>query len=115
MEAKDLMIGDKLKTIFSQKVVKVKEIKQNCIYTEDNGYEYDEIEPILLTSNILEKNGWIYNNEDEKFFPQTWVGGGMTVIYLMCLEYFVIWHYIQMTLLKCSTKMVKTILVSYRR
>ena len=62
MEAKDLMIGDKLKTIFSQKVVKVKEIKQNCIYTEDNGYEYDEIEPILLTSNILEKNGWIYNN-----------------------------------------------------
>lgn len=77
MEARDLMIGDKLKTVFSQKIVKVKEIKQNCIYTEDNGYEYNEIEPILLTSNILEKNGWIYNNEDEKFFPQTWVGSGL--------------------------------------
>ena len=34
--------------------------------------------------------------------------GGMTVIYLMYLEYFVIWHYIQMTLLKCNMKMVKS-------
>ena len=58
MEAKDLMIGDKLKTTFSQKKVKVKEIKQNCIYTEDNGYEYNEIEPIPLTPEILEKNGF---------------------------------------------------------
>ena len=33
---------------------------------------------------------------------------GMTVIYLMYLEYFVIWHYIQMTLLKCNMKMVKS-------
>ena len=33
--------------------------------------------PIPLTQDILEKNGWIYNNEDEKFFPQTWVGGGL--------------------------------------
>lgn len=58
MEARDLMIGDKLKTVFSQKVVKVKEIKQSCIYTEDNGYEYNEIEPIPLTPEILEKNGF---------------------------------------------------------
>lgn len=77
MKAIDLMIGDKLKTVFSQKIVEIKEIKQNCIYTEDNGYEYDEIEPIPLTQEILEKNGWEYNNEDEKFFPQTWVGGGL--------------------------------------
>lgn len=35
------------------------------------------IKPILLTPEILEKNGWTYNNEDEKFFPQTWVGGGL--------------------------------------
>lgn len=32
---------------------------------------------IELTPEILEKNGWVYNNEDEKFFPQTWVGGGL--------------------------------------
>lgn len=58
MEAKDLMIGDKLKTVFSQKIVEVKEIKQNCIYTEGNGYGYNEIEPIPLTPEILEKNGF---------------------------------------------------------
>lgn len=39
--------------------------------------ERNEIEPIPLTPEILEKNGWGYNNEDEKFFPQTWVGGGL--------------------------------------
>lgn len=39
--------------------------------------ERNEIEPIPLTPEILEKNGWVYNNEDEKFFPQTWVGGGL--------------------------------------
>ena len=58
MGAKDLMVGDKLKTVFSQKIVEVKEIKQNCIYTEDNGYEYNEIEPIPLTPEILEKIGF---------------------------------------------------------
>lgn len=36
-----------------------------------------DLEPIHLTTEILEKNGWVYNNEDEKFFPQTWVGGGL--------------------------------------
>lgn len=39
--------------------------------------ERNEIEPIPLTPEILEKNGWVYNNEDAKFFPQTWVGGGL--------------------------------------
>lgn len=59
MEAKDLMIGDKLKTVFSQKIVEVKEIKQTCIYTENNGYEYNEVAPVPLTPEILEKNGFI--------------------------------------------------------
>lgn len=39
--------------------------------------ERNEIETIPLTSEILKKNGWKYNDEDEKFFPQTWVGGGL--------------------------------------
>ena len=77
MKPNELMVGDFIRTIYSQKIIKVKEIKQSCIYTDDNGYEYNEIEPILLTSEILEKNGWFHNNEDEKFFPQTWVGGGL--------------------------------------
>ena len=58
MKAKDLMIGDKLKTVFGQKIVEVKEIKQNCIYTEGNAYEYNEIEPVPLTPDILEKIGF---------------------------------------------------------
>ena len=58
LQAKDLMIGDWVKVKSIQKQVKVKEIKQSCIYTEGNGYEYNEIESISLTREILEKNGW---------------------------------------------------------
>lgn len=59
MKATELMIGDFIRTIYAQKIIKVREIKQSCIYTNDNGYEYNEIEPIPLTAEILEKNGWI--------------------------------------------------------
>lgn len=88
MKANELMIGDKLKRVFNQKIVKVKEIKQNCIYTEDNGYEYDEIEPIPLTPEILEKN-------DFKKFPflhiegqhqWTWWGNTLISVILWCRE-----------------------------
>lgn len=37
----------------------------------------DQIKPIPLTKEILKKNGWEYNDEEAKFFPQTWVGGGL--------------------------------------
>ena len=65
MNARQLMIGDILKTVFNQKIVKVKEIKQSCIYTENNGYDYNEIEPIPLTAEILEKNGFVYREAEE--------------------------------------------------
>ena len=71
MEAEELMISDKLKTVFSQKIVKVKEIKQSCIYTEDNSYEYDEIEPIPLTSEVFEKNGFIFKEGEKGIFGVT--------------------------------------------
>ena len=58
MKATELMIGDFIRTIYAQKIIKVREIKQSCIYTNDNGYEYNEIEPIPLTAEILEKNGF---------------------------------------------------------
>ena len=35
------------------------------------------LDPIPLTEEILRKNGWEYNDEEAKFFPQTWVGGGL--------------------------------------
>lgn len=84
MEAKDLMIG-----IFAyfncfdgtRITVKVTGFNDNFVYgVSENGSHWctiEKVEPIPLTPDILEKNGWVYNNEDEKFFPQTWVGGGL--------------------------------------
>ena len=37
----------------------------------------DEIKPIPLTTEILERNGWSYNDEDAKFAAGTWSGGGL--------------------------------------
>lgn len=78
LSCKDLMVGDWVRIKMSQHNTKVTNIDANSVYTE-TAYpiRYDEIEPIPLTAEILEKNGWVYNNEDEKFFPQTWVGGGL--------------------------------------
>ena len=78
MKAKDLMIGDWVYRLDCYD--EVKETRQNGIIGLDNLrglIGFSEIEPIPLTPEILEKNGWVYNNEDEKFFPQTWVGGGL--------------------------------------
>ena len=58
MKATDLMIGDWVRVKRTQKIVKVKEVRQSCIYTEDNGYEYNEVEPIPLTNDILIRNGF---------------------------------------------------------
>ena len=65
LQPKDLMIRDWVKVKNTQKQVKVKEIKQSCIYTEGNGYEYNEIEFIPLTAEILEKNGFIEDDNDD--------------------------------------------------
>ena len=98
MEANELMIGDWV--CYSKPnnyCTKVKEIKCTHSFPDDVIYyiegqrdnrdrlknECDEsfvvdiISPIPLTKEILEKNGWVYNNEDEKFYPETWVGGGL--------------------------------------
>jgi len=72
------MIGDWVYRLYCYD--EVKETRQNGIIGLDNLrglIRFSEIEPIPLTPEILEKNGWVYNNEDEKFFPQTWVGGGL--------------------------------------
>lgn len=95
MKETELMIGDYLYW-GKDKVVKVQMLRKygdnfgvDAIYNDsvnlyfctnnDDIYSYniDELKPIPLTPEILEKNGWVYNNEDEKFFPQTWVGGGL--------------------------------------
>lgn len=82
MEAKKLMIGDYVK--YQEHIYIIEEISAqgwvHLIHPEakirvnmTSDYIIDLLEPIPLTPEILEKNGWIYNNEDEKFFPQTWI------------------------------------------
>ena len=68
LSCKDLMVGDFIRRIYNQKIIKVIEIKQSCIYTNDNGYEYNEIEPIPITQEILEKNGFVHYEEDVESF-----------------------------------------------
>lgn len=87
MEAKELMIGDWVECVDSTHKKKVYaqidaiEEGQTCILVRIDNCNWfldiSFIKPIPLTREILEKNGWIYNNEEEKFFPQTWVGGGL--------------------------------------
>ena len=82
MEAKDLMIGDYVN--YRGQIIKVTSLydkgDSNEVGWSDKESVWvnaDNVVPILLTPEILEKNGWVYNDEDEKFFPETWVGGGL--------------------------------------
>lgn len=70
LTAKDLMVGDKVEVINSDhlKYVKVRNILDNSIITEEGEYESEEIKlenikPIHLTAEILEKNGVVYAYE----------------------------------------------------
>lgn len=59
---------------------RVKEIRTEGIIGNDplrGIVSISEVEPIPLTEEILKKNGWEYNDEEAKFFPETWVGGGL--------------------------------------
>lgn len=82
MRSKDLMIGDWV--MYENNPNMITEISELafgecsvCFVGNNYMANIDEIEPIPLTEEILKKNGWMYNEEDEKFFPQTWVGGGL--------------------------------------
>lgn len=62
MKAEELMIGDYVRDKYDH-FVKVKEIYSDSIFTEDSEYEGEqlmvgEFEPILLTPEILGKNGF---------------------------------------------------------
>ena len=59
MDSKSLMIGDWVYNTFNQQAEQVVEIRQDqVILAYNDGNDYDEIEPIPLTAEILEKNGW---------------------------------------------------------
>ena len=77
MEAKELMIGDKV-------MVKVlSQIPGTCVLHTwtANDYSRDlQVKPIPLTPEILEKNGWWFDTEDKwlhdevNFIIETWNG-----------------------------------------
>ena len=82
MEARIFMIGDYAFVKPSGMIIKIaavhhKKVAYHAVINKLTWVRESLLEPIPLTSDILEKNGWVYNNEDEKFFPQTWVGGGL--------------------------------------
>lgn len=65
MKAEELMLGDYVRDKYGH-FVKVKEIYSDSIFTEDSEYEGEqlfegEFEPIPLTPEILEKNGFLQN------------------------------------------------------
>ena len=65
MKAEGLMIGDWVMNTHNQKPEQVCEILERMVMLDYNDlYEYDEIEPISLTSEILEKNGFVVESRD---------------------------------------------------
>ncbi len=77
LSCKDLMVGDWM--LDGENIAQITSITCDGIIetTFNESSNIEVIEPIPLTTEILEKNGWFFNNEDEKFFPQTWVDGGL--------------------------------------
>lgn len=60
MKAEELMVGDWI--LYGDKPVKVLQLSENS--------KYDWVKPILLTTEILEKNGWVFmKGQDYSTFP----------------------------------------------
>lgn len=70
MKAEELMIGDWVRNDFgeSQKVVELRE--SGAMLSYNDVYPYEELEPIPLTPEILEKNGFKKSESDS--LSQTW-------------------------------------------
>ena len=59
MKAEELMIGDWVMNTHNQKPEQVREIRERMVMLDYNDlYDYDEIEPIPLNDEILQKNGF---------------------------------------------------------
>lgn len=86
MKSNELMIGDWV-ILFQGNCdgspcnCKVNSISQDEIGIDGcDEYDYATLPllfPVKLTPEILEKNGWTYNDENAKFHPNTWSGNGI--------------------------------------
>lgn len=80
MEAKDLMTGDYVQHKRTKEVIWIFEIDadRNVINNEPDGYcsekniFIDDIEPIPLTPEILEKNGFIHDDDNDNKYYWNW-------------------------------------------
>ncbi len=60
MKANELMIGDWVMNTHNQKPEQVCEIRESMVMLDYNDlYDFDEIEPIPIIQEILEKNGFV--------------------------------------------------------
>lgn len=59
IKAEELMIGDWVMNTHNQKPEQIREIRERMVMLDYNDlYDYDEIEPIPLNDEILQKNGF---------------------------------------------------------
>lgn len=66
MKANELMIGDWVFNTHNRKPEQVQEIHERMVMLAYNDlYEYDEIEPIPLTSEILEQNDFVTKDKPD--------------------------------------------------
>lgn len=83
MKVNEIMVGDLFS--FNGNKYKIEDIyKRGAIHVEDypeggraefiTDFILEELQPIPLTDEILEKNGWELCDDNAKFFPGTWVG-----------------------------------------
>ena len=84
MKAKELMMEDWV--LYGRRYAIVKRIEPSrcdilvCVTSHHDDIvieTYDNIDPIPLTTEILKMNGWIYNDEEAKYAPETWVGNNL--------------------------------------
>ena len=62
LSCRDIMVGDWVYNTHNRQNERVQEINSGLVMLDYNDlYEYDEIEPIPLTPEILEKNGFLAN------------------------------------------------------
>lgn len=76
------MIGDWVRTKYGSAPFQILSIISSepfktVVSTEGFDVDIADLQPIPLTPEILEKNGWSYNDEEAKFAPETWSGGGL--------------------------------------
>ena len=96
MEAKDLMIGDWVKISHINKIGRVYRINRangrgnGWVAVIDGDYHEDYIEPIPLTPEILEKNGWKHEFDKKDYMvlydlPKTESKEGVNVWMMWCI------------------------------